>query len=239
MSERILLVEDELDLGNVVKQYLELKGFEVTWVQRGKPAVELLVSKVHYDLVILDIQLPDMNGFEIAEQIKMINKDIFFLFLTSRNEKKDRIYGLDIGAEDYITKPFDIDELILRIKVILRRSGLFNDAETHTVPHNVLYQTSDVSFDTSLMQLVVGNQKPIVLTQREVDLLEYFFTHKNKVLKRDEILTAVWGENDYFMGRSLDVFISRLRKILSQSSTIRIENIYGVGFIFKLEDSNP
>lgn len=237
MSAKILFVEDELDLGNVVKQYLELKGFEVTWVQRGQEALEYISSLPSFDLVILDIQLPDINGFDVAEQIKKINKDTFFLFLTSRNEKKDKIYGLDMGAEDYITKPFDIDELILRIKVILRRSGFFHDQEVQHISSQVVYQTSDVLFDTSLMQLVIGKQKPIVLTQREVDLLEYFFTHKNKVLKRDEILTAVWGENDYFLGRSLDVFISRLRKILNHSSTIHIENIYGVGFVFKLEET--
>lgn len=236
MSARILFVEDEMDLGNVVKQYLELKGFEVTWVRHGKQAVDLIAAKINYDLVILDIQLPDINGFEVAEQIKKLNRDLFFLFLTSRNEKKDRIYGLDMGAEDYIIKPFDIDELILRIKVILRRSGFFHDHDVQPSPTYTLFQTSDVTFDTSLMQLIVANEKPIVLTQREVDLLEYFFTHKNKVLKRDEILTAVWGENDYFMGRSLDVFISRLRKILNHSSTVKIENIYGVGFIFKLEE---
>lgn len=236
MSARILFVEDEIDLGNVVKQYLELKGFEVTWVRHGKQAVDLIAAKINYDLVILDIQLPDINGFEVAEQIKKLNRDLFFLFLTSRNEKKDRIYGLDMGAEDYIIKPFDIDELILRIKVILRRSGFFHDHDVQPSPTHTLFQTSDVTFDTSLMQLIVANEKPIVLTQREVDLLEYFFTHKNKVLKRDEILTAVWGENDYFMGRSLDVFISRLRKILNHSSTVKIENIYGVGFIFKLEE---
>ncbi|GAA4511567.1 MULTISPECIES: response regulator transcription factor [Sphingobacterium] len=236
MSARILFVEDEMDLGNVVKQYLELKGFEVTWVRHGKQAVDLIAAKINYDLVILDIQLPDINGFEVAEQIKKLNRDLFFLFLTSRNEKKDRIYGLDMGAEDYIIKPFDIDELILRIKVILRRSGFFHDHDVQPSPTHTLFQTSDVTFDTSLMQLIVANEKPIVLTQREVDLLEYFFTHKNKVLKRDEILTAVWGENDYFMGRSLDVFISRLRKILNHSSTVKIENIYGVGFIFKLEE---
>lgn len=236
MSARILFVEDEMDLGNVVKQYLELKGFEVTWVRHGKQAVDLIAAKINYDLVILDIQLPDINGFEVAEQIKKLNRDLFFLFLTSRNEKKDRIYGLDMGAEDYIIKPFDIDELILRIKVILRRSGFFHDHDVQPSPTHTLFQTSDVTFDTILMQLIVANEKPIVLTQREVDLLEYFFTHKNKVLKRDEILTAVWGENDYFMGRSLDVFISRLRKILNHSSTVKIENIYGVGFIFKLEE---
>lgn len=236
MSARILFVEDEMDLGNVVKQYLELKGFEVTWVRHGKQAVDLIAAKINYDLVILDIQLPDINGFEVAEQIKKLNRDLFFLFLTSRNEKKDRIYGLDMGAEDYIIKPFDIDELILRIKVILRRSGFFHDHDVQPSPTHTLFQTSDVTFDTSLMQLIVADEKPIVLTQREVDLLEYFFTHKNKVLKRDEILTAVWGENDYFMGRSLDVFISRLRKILNHSSTVKIENIYGVGFIFKLEE---
>src|SRR5690606_4071446 len=171
MSARILFVEDEMDLGNVVKQYLELKGFEVTWVRHGKQAVDLIAAKINYDLVILDIQLPDINGFEVAEQIKKLNRDLFFLFLTSRNEKKDRIYGLDMGAEDYIIKPFDIDELILRIKVILRRSGFFHDHDVQPSPTHTLFQTSDVTFDTSLMQLVVANEKPIVLTQREVDLL--------------------------------------------------------------------
>lgn len=236
MKARLLLVEDELDLGNVVKQYLEINGFEVVWEQNATNALMRIKNKELFDLVLLDVQLPDFNGFDLAKQILLYNKNQFFLFLTARKEKDDKIFGLGIGAEDYITKPFDIDELILRIKIILRRSDTFVESVAENKETNPSsFTTSDVNFNADLMQLTIGG-KVVMLTQREVNLLDIFYQNKNKVLKREEILTALWGDNDYFMGRSLDVFISRLRKILSKSNTLSIENIYSVGFVFKIQD---
>jgi len=232
---KLLFVEDEIDLGSVVSQYLELKEFEVSWVKTATEALEKIKADEHFDLILLDVQLPDFNGFELAQQILLHNKNQFFLFLTARKEKADKLHGLQLGADDYITKPFDIDELILRIKVILRRAGFAVTAAEQIRPNTNSFKTADVTFNADLMQLTIA-QEVVILTQREVNLLEIFYNHKNKVLKREQILTELWGENDYFMGRSLDVFISRLRKILNKSKTVSIENIYAVGFIFKIQD---
>lgn len=233
MKAKLLFVEDEVDLGNVVKQYLELNNFEVVWELNATAAFDRVKENEHFDLMLFDVQLPDYDGFELARKVQTYTPEACFLFLTARKEKVDKINGLALGADDYITKPFDIDELILRIKMILRRSGFqVQQVENKIVKENS-FQTSDVAFDPDLMQLHIAG-KDVVLTQREVNLLEIFYQNRNKVLKREQILTELWGENDYFMGRSLDVFISRLRKILSKSETVRIDNIYGVGFIFKI-----
>jgi len=233
MKAKLLFVEDEIDLGNVVKQYLELNNFEVVWTLNATEAYERVKANEHFDLMLFDVQLPDYDGFELARKVQAHAADSCFLFLTARKEKVDKINGLALGADDYITKPFDIDELILRIKMILRRSGFQMSQVENKAANDNSFQTDDVVFDADLMQLSIAG-KAVVLTQREVNLLEIFYQNRNKVLKREQILTELWGENDYFMGRSLDVFISRLRKILSKSKTVRIDNIYGVGFIFKL-----
>lgn len=235
MKSKILFVEDEIDLGNVVKQYLQLMNFEVELRTTAEGALEIFKqARDDYDLLITDIQLPGMNGFEFAEEIKKVNDKIPFLFLTSRNEKKDRITGLKLGADDYINKPFDIDELVLRITNIIRRNsqGRFPETEEKRI-----VKIGDVVFKKDLLKISVGSAgKSISLTVKETSLLEYMYLHKNKVLKREEILVQLWGENDYFLGRSLDVFISRLRKLLAESKKVKIENVYGVGFIFSVKD---
>ncbi|MBS1564154.1 MAG: response regulator transcription factor [Bacteroidetes bacterium] len=233
MKQKILFVEDEHDLGNVVKQYLEVMDFEIDWCTNGKMALNTFREKSHqYNILIVDIQLPGMDGFELAERIGRLDNNVPFLFLTARNEKKDRLRGLNLGADDYISKPFDIDELVLRIRNILRRH--------HPVERNRVPAGTAVCGDTVLykdqFKICIADDKTITLTQREVELLEYLFLHKNKVLKREEILEELWGKNDYFLGRSLDVFISRLRKHLHSSSKIAINSVYGVGFIFEVEE---
>lgn len=227
MKDKLLLVEDETDLGNVVKQYLEVMDFEVEWCKTGKDAYEhFKLHSSEFQLVLIDIRLPEMDGFELAEHIVQLNVDIPFLFLTARNEKKDKLHGLKIGADDYITKPFDIDELVLRIKnIIKRKRGVYNALVSNII------QIGDVTYNRDSLQLMIENQKAITLTSRESELLEFLLKNPDKVLKREEILTQLWGENDYFLGRSLDVFISRLRKLLSASQSIQINNIYGIGFI--------
>ena len=233
MKYKILLIEDEPDLGNVVKQYLEVMDFEVDWCTSGKAALTTFKEKAHqYSILLVDIQLPGMDGFELAERISRVDDNIPFLFLTARNEKKDRLQGLRLGADDYISKPFDIDELVLRIKNILRRH--------HPAERNRQQPSTSTCGDTILykeqFKICIANDKCVTLTQREVELLEYLFVHKNKILKREEILEDLWGENDYFLGRSLDVFISRLRKHLNSSKKIAINSVYGVGFIFQVEE---
>ncbi|MFT3746982.1 MAG: response regulator transcription factor [Agriterribacter sp.] len=234
MKDRILFVEDEQDLGNVVKQYLEVMDFDVLWVKHGREALDKFkLNSGDYSIVILDIGLPEMDGFELAGRILKISPDIPFLFLTARNEKADRLYGLKIGADDYITKPFDIDELVLRIQNIIRRKG----SGSSTVPTNTIV-VGDVFYNKDALQLEIGSNAPVFLTRREAELLEYLLLRTDKVLTREEILTQLWGENDYFLGRSLDVFISRLRKLLSLSGNVSINNVYGVGFIVNIKKGN-
>lgn len=231
MGTRILLIEDEADLGNVVKQYLEIVGFEVDWVQNGKTALAHMEGDPQqYQIALIDVSMPEMDGFEVAGRIVKAGWNIPFLFLTARNEKSDRLHGLKIGADDYISKPFDVDELVLRIKNIIRRSSGSVSENTN----RSLIICGDVQFYKDTLKLYIRGQKEIVLTPREGELLEYLFNHENRILKREEILTQLWGENDYFLGRSLDVFISRLRKHLNTSNCININNVYGVGFIFNV-----
>jgi DNA-binding response OmpR family regulator len=229
MKTRILFVEDETDLGNVVKQYLEIMDFEVEWCTNGAMALDKFRQhQGDYDILVLDVSMPEMDGFELADQVIQLNQNIPFLFLTARNEKKDKLHGLKLGADDYIVKPFDIDELVLRIRNIIKRHQ--SDAH-HTLPAASCIQKHDVKFYKDTLRLLIG-EKEIMLTVREAQLLEFLFNHENRILKREEILQQLWGENDYFLGRSLDVFISRLRKHLSQSSKVSINNVYGVGFVF-------
>jgi len=231
MIAKILLVEDEIDLGNVVKQYLEIVGFEVDWAKNGKLAFDQL-QQPHssYQLIVIDVSMPVMDGFELANRIFEAGIQIPFLFLTARNEKADRLYGLKIGADDYISKPFDVDELVLRIKNIIRRY-----AATET-PQRPIITRGDVEFNKDSLRLSIKHSNDIILTPREAELLLYLFEHENRILRREDILVQLWGKNDYFLGRSLDVFISRLRKHLNNSNCIRIENVYGVGFIFRVQE---
>lgn len=230
MKESVLFVEDEIDLGNVIRQYLEIMDFEVEWCKNGRVALEKFKAKAaQFDIVILDIGLPEMDGFELAENMIKVLPGVSFLFLTARNEKSDRLHGLKIGADDYITKPFDIDELVLRIRNIIKRKKGGGVA----VPVNTV-KIGDVSYNKDALQLNIDGKESIILTRREAELLEYLISRSDKVLKREDILTQLWGENDYFLGRSLDVFISRLRKYLSLSKSVSINNVYGVGFIMNI-----
>jgi DNA-binding response OmpR family regulator len=236
MKHKILFVEDEIDLGNVVKQYLQLMNFEVDLRTTGEDGLDTFKQvHGHYDLVITDVQLPGIDGFRFAEEIKKVDDAIPFLFLTARNEKKDRIAGLKLGADDYINKPFDIDELVLRVTNIIRRNNKFSSAEPGETGDNTI-KIGDVVFRKDVFKISVGNAgKSISLTVREANLLEYMYQNRNAVIKREDILIQLWGENDYFLGRSLDVFISRLRKLLADSKKVKIENVYGVGFIFSVK----
>lgn len=231
MNAKILLVEDEIDLGNVVKQYLEIVGFDVDWAKNGKLAFDQL-QQPHssYQLTVIDVSMPVMDGFELANRIFEAGIQIPFLFLTARNEKADRLYGLKIGADDYISKPFDVDELVLRIKNIIRRYA------ANETPQRPIITRGDVEFNKDSLRLSIKHSNDIILTPREAELLLYLFEHENKILRREDILVQLWGKNDYFLGRSLDVFISRLRKHLNNSNCIRIENVYSVGFIFRVQE---
>jgi DNA-binding response OmpR family regulator len=234
MNNKLLFVEDQEDLGNVVKQYLEISEFEVTWRTNGSEAFKTFTEDANkFDLILIDIQLPGLNGFELAEHITKENDNIPFLFLTARNGKKDRLHGLKLGADDYITKPFDIDELVLRIKNIIKRNNHHSVTDKESQTSDIIM--GDVRLHKELLKISIREEPATSLTLREVELLEYLFNNQNRVLKREEILIQLWHENDYFLGRSLDVFISRLRKLLHASISVTIENVYGIGFIFNVK----
>lgn len=232
MTKKILFAEDNYDLGNLIKQYLETKGFAVDWFVNPAEALGAFKSNPRdFSLCLLDVQMPQKSGFELARDVSTIDDSVPFVFLTARTEKQDRLLGLDIGAADYITKPFDIDELVLRLRNIARRAG---SALEEQVKKNDA--VGDLLYNKERLTLTFANGKTVSLTLRESQLFEYFVNNKNRRIKKEEILVALWGQNDYFLGRSLDVFISRLRKILAASSKISIQNVYGAGYIFALAE---
>lgn len=222
MKANILYVEDDESLGFVTRDNLTLNGYSITHCTDGLQAVEASKNQ-QFDLCLLDVMLPEMDGFTVATEIRKRDTHIPILFLTAKSLKEDRLHGLRLGADDYITKPFSIEELVLKIEVFLRRSQTNGRATTS------LLQVGNFELDYPNLTLVNGSEEK-KLTQRETDLLKLLIEHKNQVLQRGIILEKLWGENDYFLGRSLDVFISRLRKYLKTDSNLKIENIHGVGF---------
>jgi len=225
MKAHLLYVEDDESLSFVTKDNLLLQGYEITHFVNGKEALES-IRKTPYDLCILDVMLPEMDGFTLAQEIRAFNPHVPIIFLTAKSMKEDKLQGLKIGGDDYITKPFSIEELILKIEVFLRRRNI------QQAPSPVHYRVGKYEFDYENLQLVLGSETR-TLTQKEADLLRFFLDHSNQVVKRSVILEQLWGEDDYFLGRSLDVFISRLRKYLNGDGSLKIENIHGVGFKFK------
>lgn len=227
MQPHLLYVEDDESLSFVTRDNLELQGYRITYCADGTSAMKQ-IKEGNFDLCILDVMLPDVDGFTIAQEIRKTNIEVPIIFLTARSLKEDKIQGLKLGADDYMTKPFSIEELLLKIQVFLKRSKVF-----HTVGKE--NQLGEYIFDYKNLSLRNGEYNK-VLTQKEADLLNLFFLNQNAVIKRSDILEKVWGEDDYFLGRSLDVFISRLRKYLKHDESLKIENIHGVGFRLKSKD---
>lgn len=225
--KKLLLAEDDVDFANILKQYLELSGFEVCWCQDGESAW-LAFEKDSFDICVLDVMMPKTDGFTLAEKMVNSKPEIPFIFLTARQLKEDKIKGLKLGADDYIVKPFEADELILRIHNIIRRSEQRkNTIETAQI------QIGKYVFDSQRFELKLENQSQ-QLTEKEAILIHFLFKNCNKILKRDEILKNVWGNTDYFSGRSMDVFISRLRKYFGEDSDISIVSIRNIGLEFKI-----
>ncbi|QOG04159.1 response regulator transcription factor [Flavobacterium sp. MDT1-60] len=223
---RILYTEDDETLAFLTKDNLEQNNYEVIHCPDGKLGLETF-KKEKFDICIFDIMMPKMDGFELATEIRKANTDIPIIFLSAKTLKEDRIKGLRLGADDYLVKPFSIEELLLKIEIFLKRSQKSIPTEKS------VYEIGKYQFDTNNFILFNESEK-ITLTQREAELLRLFLDNKNSVLKREQILTSLWGTDDYFMGRSLDVFISRLRKILANESGISIENLHGIGFRFSI-----
>ncbi len=222
MNAHILYVEDDESLSFVTRDNLEMKGYRITHCSNGRQALETL-RQSSFDLCILDVMLPEMDGFEIAREIRRLDQHTPIIFLTAKSLKEDRIHGLKLGADDYITKPFSIEELILKIEVFLRRSM------GATVAAPTVYRIGSYEFHPENLTLK-HEQDTRRLTQRESDLLLMLAQQRGRVVKRSDILEKLWGQDDYFLGRSLDVFISRLRRYLALDPNIRIETVHGVGF---------
>lgn len=219
MKTRILYVEDDESLAFLTKDNLEMLGYEVVHLCNGKNAIEIL-QKQHFDICLLDVMLPNMDGFQLAREIRKVSMLTPLVFLTAKAMLQDKIEGLEIGADDYITKPFSIKELTLRIEAILRRSCRHE---------NFGKKIGDIVFESSDFRIIIG-EKQINLTAKECEILKLFTQNMNQTLTRSDILLQIWGSDEFFLGRSLDVFISRLRKILKPSKNICIENVHGVGF---------
>lgn len=221
----ILLVEDDLNLGFLLVEFLEMKGLSVKLYRDGMTAFAGFQNG-NFDFCILDVMLPKMDGFTLAKKLKILNPQIPIIFLTARSLKEDKMKGYEIGVDDYVTKPFDEDELFYKIKSILNRSRVSKTSSEG------VFQIGSFVFNSQNQALELNGEKRR-LTERESILLKLLCLSKNKVVRREQILTAIWGENDYFAGRSLDVFISKLRKYFIADPAISIENIPKVGFILQ------
>ena len=227
--KNILLVEDDLSLGVLLLESLESAGYQVALSRDGRSGLSRFQAGI-FDLCILDVMMPEMDGFMLAQKIRAIDKTTPFLFLTARSLKEDKLKGFQLGAEDYITKPFEEDELLCRIKVILRRSNQFVSSKTPVAQ----FEIGDYFFDYNRQELSYHNQAQR-LTEKENEILRLLCLHQNEILRRDDAVEQIYGERDYFHGRSFDVFISRLRKLLKHDSRIKIENVFKVGFIFQIK----
>jgi len=223
-NARILYVEDDLTLSFVTRDNLERAGYTIDSCDDGIQAFEKIING-NYDLYILDVMLPKIDGYTLARKIREKNEAVPILFLSAKSTLDDKLYGLQLGADDYITKPFSIEELILKIEVFLKRSNI----DSSRMQKRSTYQIGDFAFSLSGLKLTHDNTS-VSLTQREAELLAYLFIHAGTILKRDDILNKVWGNDHFFSSRSLDVFISRLRKLLQADPNVKIENIHNIGY---------
>ena len=226
----ILLVEDDTNLSMVLQDYLEMLNFDITLCRNGKEGL-IAFKSGKFNLCILDIMMPVMDGFTLAEEIRKADDKIPIVFLTAKSLKEDRIRGFRIGCDDYISKPFSTEELSLRIQAILKRC-MTNFAGETGKENGQVYQIGKYQYDSKNMILRFGKEEK-VLTRKENALLRLLVDNKNQLLTREVALKSVWGDDDYFIGRSMDVFIAKLRKYLKEDSSISITNVHGTGF--KLE----
>jgi DNA-binding response OmpR family regulator len=221
-AKNILLVEDDPNLGRVLSDFLEMEDFSVTLARDGVEGYDAYM-RAEYQICLLDCMMPKMDGFTLAKKIRKRDEKMPIIFLTAKSLKDDKLKGFDLGADDYITKPFDEDELVRRINAVLKRS-------VSEEPVIMQFQFGIFNYDHSNLTLSFDDQS-VRITQKEGEVLFMLLKSMNNVVRREDILVKVWGENDYFMGRSLDVFITKLRKHLKPDANIKIENVHGVGFI--------
>lgn len=229
----ILLVEDDQALGYLLKEYLGMKGFTVTWAKHGTEALDILGDK-GFDLAILDVMMPEMDGFTLAGHIKERYAELPFIFLTARSLKIDVLKGFSLGAIDYLKKPVDEEELVVRIQNLLQLVQRHKRAE---VPAEVVhYDIGRYQYEPENLRLLWEGEE-MRLTTRENEVLHFLAARMNKVCRHKEILTAIWGKNDYFNRKSLNVFVTRLRKYLERDPEVKLENLHNEGFVLKVVSS--
>ncbi|MEY4875521.1 MAG: hypothetical protein RL708_670 [Bacteroidota bacterium] len=230
-TANILLAEDDKHLGMLLTDFLKAENFNITLCNDGEKALKAF-DTFPFDLCLLDVMMPKLDGFELAKWIRKKDKNIPIIFITAKSLKEDKLMGYENGADDFITKPFDEEELLWKIKALIRRTNVeLANIETEIISIGA-YQ-----FDFKNQSLIFnGTIKRI--TEKECEILKYLVAHQNKIIKREEMLKTLWGKNDYFLGRSMDVFITKIRKYLKDDATISIENIFGVGFIFNVPFKN-
>lgn len=221
---KVLLAEDDDMLGGLIKNHLTMAGYEVEQCTDGRTAIERF-DKTKFDICILDVMLPVKDGLTVAKKIRQQSDIIPIIFLTARLMEEDKIMGFKTGADDYITKPFSMKELLLRMDVFLRRTKKLYSEQ------GIKYAIGNMKFSYTDLKLETPNNQ-FNLTQKEADLLKFLCQHANRVLKRDEVLLNVWGKDDYFLGRSMDVFMTKLRKFFKDDPEVNLETIHGVGFRF-------
>jgi len=229
MKIKVLLAEDDLNLGLVISDQLKSDGYSVTLCCDGVEALQRFNEEL-FHLCVFDVMMPKKDGFTLAKDIRKMNSEIPILFLTAKSMTEDKVIGFNSGGDDYLTKPFSVEELQLRIKSLLKRVNIKTDIEEVKV-----FQLGNYFFDVENYTLNFNGEIK-TLTKKEAHILKVLYKFKNQVVPREVILNAVWGQDDYFIGRSFDVFITKLRKYLSQDSTIKILNIHGVGFKFEIKE---
>ncbi len=224
---KILLAEDDLNLGLLLTDYLESENFEVKLCKDGEKALSAFQNQA-FDLCLLDVMMPKIDGFALAKEIRSKNKNIPILFITAKSLKEDKLKGYGLGADDYITKPFDEEELLWKIKAVVRRMP-------QSEGNAKVISIGQYTFDHQSQALSL-NGKTRRITEKEGEILFFLSSNRNRLIKREEMLNALWGENDYFLGRSLDVFITKIRKYLKDDPGLTIENVFGVGFVFNVPE---
>jgi len=224
---RIFLVEDDLSFGSVLKSYLELNDYTVDWVDDGKYALEHFRKGV-FDICILDVMLPHVDGFTIATEIRKMNPAVPIIFLTAKKLKEDVLKGYGSGGDDYVTKPFDTDILLAKIKAIIQRRDLQDNTKD-------IYEIGKLVFNSRLRTLNIGEQE-VKLSPKEAQLLEMLANNPNSLISREMALKKIWGSDDYFTARSMDVYVTKLRKYLSEDPNLVIKNIHGAGFQLIIRD---
>lgn len=223
----ILLAEDDLNLGILLVDFLETEDFNVKLCKNGQIALQVFEQR-DFDLCLLDVMMPQLDGFSLAQEIRTKDQQIPIIFITAKSLKRDKSMGYQLGCDDYITKPFDEEELLWKIKAMLRRLP-----QENTITNEKVVCLGNYQFDYQNQSLSINNQTRRI-TEKENDILHYLWKHQNNIIKREQILLDLWGDNDYFLGRSLDVFITKIRKYLKDDPALSIENVFGVGFIFNV-----